>query len=123
MCAARAREVLKSQFDVELSRSLQSGDVALGERVSARLGIYPVFPREYQRLHRADPEEPTSLCEASASGVPRLAARLAQIGRAHKVDLVHSCRRALLGLKQGPARAEAEDLNLELRDLMKSPAG
>ncbi|MEY4512601.1 MAG: hypothetical protein RLZZ450_4723 [Pseudomonadota bacterium] len=122
-CAARARDVLRSQFDMELARSLQPDDEVFGERVSARLGIFPVFPREYQRLYRADPDEPTSLREADASGVPKLAARLAQIGRAHKVDLVHACRRALPALKQGPARAEAEVLNLELRDLMKPRAG
>lgn len=122
-CSARARDVLRSQFELELARSLAPQDIEAGRRVSARLGIYPVYPREYQRLHRTDPDEPTPLRDAAASGVPKLAARLAQLGRAHKVDLTLACRRALGSLKQGTARIEAEHLTLEFRDLITPPAG
>jgi hypothetical protein len=115
-CANRARDVLQSQLALELSRAIGCDPISVDD-LARRVLIFPVLPREYQRFHRADSEEPTRLVEVGASGVANLAANLSQVARAHQIDLVFSCHQALSRLMQGPARADVQRLDSELCDI------
>src|SRR5690606_25832625 len=54
VCARRARDLLRAQLDA----ALRDASVALAT-AATELPVFPVFPRDYQRLHRADPDEPS----------------------------------------------------------------
>lgn len=73
--ATRARELLSAQLQSELARQKQDAG-GLMRRVVDRVQVVPVFPLEYQRLHRRDPEDPPRLDRSCATGIPDLAARL-----------------------------------------------
>jgi hypothetical protein len=69
--AARARELVRSQLESEVNRRKGAAG-ELMRRVVCRVQVVPVFPLEYQRIHRGDPEEPPKL-DLSATGIARLA--------------------------------------------------
>ncbi len=89
--AARACQVVAAQLTTELARRERAPSANLG----SQLRIMPVLPRDYQRLHRAEPDEPTQLRSAEESGIPALARAIEQLARERRIDLVALCREAL----------------------------
>lgn len=74
----RARELVRSQLQGEVTRR-NSRTAARMRRAVDQAPIVPVFPMEYQRIHRRDPDEPSRLGESSATGIPALASYLRTI--------------------------------------------
>lgn len=101
--ATRATDMVRAQFALDRRRSLPAGCDAT-EPHCEQLDVFPVFPRDYQRLHRSDPDEPTALRSETASGIPALCARLEQLGATRTAFFVRHCEHALQGLLHGPAR-------------------
>jgi Dynamin family len=75
----RARSMIRAQLDLGLAHS--GPRLGVGRSPFEHVPIVAVFPREYQRLHRADPEEPARLRNVAATGIPELMARLQDVAR------------------------------------------
>lgn len=71
--ANRMREVVRAQLASELGRRNDNPGLL---RAIDEADVVPVFPVEYQRLHRGDPDEPARMRQASSTGIPALMARL-----------------------------------------------
>jgi len=80
--AMRASVVISSQLDIALLGAAPTGNS--GRQQVPKTDVLPVFPREYQRLHRADPDEPARLDNEEATGIPRLIERLQDLARESK---------------------------------------
>jgi hypothetical protein len=66
--AREAQVTIRSQLQLDFSRASRGHGGCAIEQVE----IFPVAPRDYQRLHRRDPEEPSRFSDAPATGIPGL---------------------------------------------------
>jgi hypothetical protein len=78
---ARVREVVRAQLHSEVAHGKLLAAGSLLQAV-ARAEVVPVFPLEYQRLHRRDPDDPPRLGLSSATGIPTLTTHLRAAARA-----------------------------------------
>jgi hypothetical protein len=72
--AARMQTMVRSQLACELRRAPRPTNRL--SQVFERAEIVAVFPREYQRLHRRDPEELARFQDPRETGIPELMERL-----------------------------------------------
>jgi hypothetical protein len=77
----RVQEVILAQLHNEVARGKSPVAGYLRQAV-ARTEIIPVFPLEYQRLHRQDPDDPPRFALSSLTGIPALTTRLRAAVRA-----------------------------------------
>jgi hypothetical protein len=120
--AACAEQVLRSQLETELTRTLAPYATGIRARLRQRVTIVPVFPIDHQRLCRADAEEPTRFTNASATGIVKLRDRLRRLAVSQRVDLSVLCFRALSSLAATHG-GQVALLKQELRSLITSLQG
>jgi hypothetical protein len=119
-CARRTAHLVRDQLAHELARSTTSPSF-VHERVRRRLHVFPCLPLEFQRIRRADHDDPPRITDLEQSGVPALAMYLERLARTARVDLVLACRRVLLRRVTPCMREVALQLSDELREIASTP--
>lgn len=79
------QRLVHEQLELELSHGSMPVAAALREAFE-QVDVVPVFPLEYQRLHRSDPEDPARFKHSSATGIPELMARLRAFAKQSAMD-------------------------------------
>jgi hypothetical protein len=119
-CARRAAHLVRDQLAHELARCTSSPSF-VHERVRRRLHVFPCLPLEFQRIRRADHDDPPRIADLQQSGVPALATYLERLARTARVDLVLACRRVLLRRVTPYMREVALQLSDELSEIASIP--